>query len=76
MQLRIETNIRVKKIKNPVKARDIDLGICSIVKVLNEDNKWCFVGITPYYDNAFYAAEYINASIKNNEKSIVVDFIS
>lgn len=38
-ELEIETNNRLKKIRGPRKARDIDLGVWSIIQVMDESGK-------------------------------------
>lgn len=75
-ELEIETKNRVKKIRNPRKARDIDLGVWSIVQVMDENGKWRFVGHTMFLENAQNATEEINEAIETEENSILIDYIS
>ncbi len=74
--LEIETNKKIKKIRNPRKARDIDLGFFSIIKVMDENGKWHFVGWSMFLESAQYATKEINEAIRVKEKSILINYIS
>lgn len=75
-ELEIETENRLRKIQNPRKARDIDLGILSIIQVMDGDGKWHFVGFTIFWEDAQNATEEINCAIENKESTVLVDYIS
>lgn len=75
-ELEIETINRLKKIRGPRKARDIDFGVLSIIQVMDEGGKWRFVGSTMFLEDAQLAAEKINEAIKTKESSILIDYIS
>lgn len=74
--LEIETKNHLKKIKKPRKARDIDLGIWSIVQAMDGDGKWHFVGHTMFLEDAQIATYLINEAIEEKANSVYVDCIS
>jgi len=76
-ELEIETRKHLRKVRNPRKARAIDLGVWSIIKVMDEDGKWHFVGQTMFLADAQEATEEINKAIKEKRNSILIeDYIS
>lgn len=73
--LEIETKNHLKKIENPRKARDIDLGLWSLVQVMDGDGKWHFIGHTMFFEDAQIATYLINEAIKEKTDSVCVDCI-
>ena len=43
-KLEIETKRKLKKINNPIKAKVSNLGFICIIKILDDDGKWHFIG--------------------------------
>lgn len=74
--LEIKTKSHLRKFQNPRKARDIDLGIWSIVQVMDGDGKWNFVGHTMFFEDAQIATYLINEAIKEQADSVCIEYIS
>ena len=72
-ELQIITNNHLKKIRNPIKARDRDLIVRSIVEVMDGNGKWHLVGHCFYPTDASWAADDINEAIKRHKTSICLD---
>ena len=75
-QFQIETQKRLKKIRNPIRAREIYLGFFSIIQVMDRNGKWFLVGLSLSLLDAQYATERINEAIETEENSIFIDYIS
>lgn len=71
--LEIETRNSIKKIKNPRKARASDLIVRCIVKIMDGDGKWHFVGHSFYESSSEIAANCINEAIKKKKEYINVE---
>lgn len=74
-KLEIETKNRLKRIRNPRKARAKDLIVRAIVEVMDENSKWHFIGHCFYEVDAEWAADDINDAIKAKEKTIDVSYL-
>ena len=73
-ELEIETKNKLKKIKNPKKARIKDIIFFDILQVMDCDGKWhvvckCCVGVT----TAQIILNDINDAIKKRQSSVYVD---
>ncbi len=74
--LEIETKNHLRKIEKPRKARNIDLGVWSLVQVMDGYGKWHFVGHTMFFEDAQIATYLINEAIEKKTDSVYVDCIS
>jgi len=73
--LEIETRNCLKKIREPRRARDIDLGFLSIIQIMDGEGKWHWIGNTLYLSNAQVAVYEINTAILRKESIVVLDYI-
>ena len=71
--LEIETENRLKIIKNPRKARAKDIILRSIVSVMDGKGRWHFIGHCFYVSDAEKAADNINNAIKNKRESVCLE---
>lgn len=62
-KIEIETKNRIRKIRNPRKVRHIDLGVWSIIQVMDKEGKWHLAGHTLYYEDAQIAEIEIEDAI-------------
>jgi len=74
--LEIETKNHLKKIKNPRRAVAKDLMVWSIVKVMDGDGNWHFIGHCFFPTDAEDAAYIINDAICDREKDVYLYHIS
>lgn len=72
-ELRVISNNRLTKIKNPIKARVRDFVIRSIVDVMDEDGNWHIVGHSSSYGYARFEKDEINRAIKEKKDTIEID---
>lgn len=73
-ELEIETKNKLKRIKNPRKARMKDWILFYTLQIMDENGKWITVCNSDVDDaKAYNVVQDINKAIKNHETSICVD---
>lgn len=72
-ELEIETNNTVKKIRDPRKAKASDWMVRCVVRVMDGNGIWHFVGHCFHPTDASWAADDINRAIGARKKSVFVD---